>query len=84
MDTFSCFIEKNCSFLEDPLNGMVTYSPAGDTTCGSDATYSCNPGYELSTSGDVTRYCGEDSLWNGTAKNCSSKKSIITLNTRGL
>ena len=57
------------------------YSPAGDTTCGSDATYSCNPGYELSTSGDVTRYCGEDSLWNGTAKNCSSKKSIcfITL-----
>ena len=70
-----CFIilEKNCSVLPAPVNGIVTYSPAGDTTCGSNATYSCNVGYQLSTSGDETRYCGEDALWNGTAKNCSSK-----------
>ena len=71
------FPEKNCSTLSAPTNGMVTYSPVGDTTCGSNATYSCNVGYQLSTSGDETRYCGEDAVWNGTAKNCSSKRYRI-------
>ena len=70
---YICFTEKNCSTAPDIDNGAITYSPPGDTTCGSTLTYSCNTGYIFTPDGNETRFCGEDSIWNGTAKNCTSK-----------
>ncbi len=67
-----CIVEKNCSSLVSPANGTITYTPSGDTTCGSVARYSCNVGFELSAL-DKLRFCREDKMWNGTENNCSGK-----------
>ena len=55
-----------CPALPDPANGSVSTSA---TASGSTATYSCNPGYNLT--GTVTRTCPADGTWSGTAPTCT-------------
>lgn len=54
-----------CPPLDDPTNGNVDV-PSREV--GSTATYSCNPGYELS--GLETRSCQGDGDWFGFAPQC--------------
>ena len=58
-----------CDTLPDPEGGSVEL-PA-ERTVGSEATYSCDDGYELSD--EVTRTCMEDMFWSGIAPTCSCK-----------
>ena len=52
-------------------NGYIVYSTG--TVYQSEASYACNHGYELSTTGDEMRTCGLGSMWNGTAPTCQSE-----------
>ena len=52
-----------CPMLPFPANGRITYDP--DTNV---ATYSCDPGYALSNTGQRT--CGSDNQWSGTTVTC--------------
>ena len=56
----------DCNNLTDPDNGQVTLT-AG-TTFGQNATYSCDPGYNLV--GDSTRTCQATREWSGSAPTC--------------
>ncbi|XP_072164876.1 sushi, von Willebrand factor type A, EGF and pentraxin domain-containing protein 1-like [Diadema setosum] len=61
---------KSCGKLNDPENGNVQDNPR---TFESEATYSCNDGYELS--GEPTRTCESDNnggvQWSGDAPTCN-------------
>ena len=56
----------DCNNLTDPDNGQVTLT-AG-TTFGQNATYSCDPGYNLV--GDSTRTCQATRDWSGNEPTC--------------
>ena len=63
-------------------NGMITYDSDSPYGIGTVATYDCNPGYELSVSGDEMRTCmdnddGSGASFNGTAPTCERTFSSI-------
>ncbi|XP_064386168.1 uncharacterized protein LOC135334780 isoform X2 [Halichondria panicea] len=60
-----------CSNLPSLTNGNVDYGDAGSTDnrpVGTVATYTCVPGYTLN--GGITRTCGSDGMWSGSAPVC--------------
>ena len=59
----------DCGTLSDPANGQVSH-PSG-TTSGQIATYSCDPGYNLT--GESTRMCQVNRTWSGIAPTCQRK-----------
>ena len=63
---------------------MISYSTnvMGQYNLGTVATYTCNPGYELTGPGDEMRTCvdngdGTGASFNGTASTCERKLLII-------
>jgi len=56
----------DCPTAPSPSNGKVTTS---GTSFGSTATYSCNPGYNLSST--AGRTCLADGTWSGTTPGCT-------------
>ena len=65
---FCKYFPSDCGSLTTPSNGSVTTSDG--VTTGDSATYSCDPGYQLS--GVTTRQCLENEGWNGTQPTCDS------------
>ena len=59
------YVVPGCGSLPDPANGQVTLT---GTTVGSEATYTCNPGYTLW--GDQTRQCRSGGQWSGSEPTC--------------
>ena len=57
----------NCKSLSNPDNGEVKMT--NGTQLGSEAIYSCSPGYRLA--GDATRICGVDENWSGSPPDCT-------------
>ena len=62
--------EVTCPDLPPPNNGQVEFT----TNIGDTATYTCDEGYELS--GEVTRLCLPDGVWNGSEPTCNCKCSL--------
>ncbi len=60
-----------CPALADPTNGTVGVP---NNTYGSNATYTCNTGYN----GDTTRTCGDDGLWSGSDPTCDREWTICS------
>ena len=57
-------------------NGDVSYSPA-DRGIGSVATYTCNPGYQLtSPQAGMTRTCSENG-WSDQSFTCEQREYIL-------
>ena len=54
-----------CAVLQNPADGSVQVS---GNTVGSQAIYTCNPGFILSQ--DVTRTCLETEVWSGVNPEC--------------
>ena len=54
-----------CSILEAPDNGFISND---NRTCGSQVTYSCETGYQLS--GSENRNCQPDGTWSDIAPVC--------------
>ena len=57
----------NCTILDDPENGQVTFTPGVvmtlETGLGAVANYTCNEGYDLV--GDTLRTCEANGQWDG-------------------
>ena len=73
-----------CETLPSIANGMISYSTnvMGQYNLGTVATYTCNPGYELTGPGDEMRTCvdngdGSGLSFNGTDPTCERKFLII-------
>ena len=73
----STFITAVCGALDAIANGMISYSTdmTAPYSVGTVATYTCNSGYELSTTGDEMRTCmdngdGSGSSFGGSAPTC--------------
>ena len=69
-----------CDGLHSLANGMISYSTdmTAPYSVGAVATYSCNSGYELSTTGDEMRTCmdngdGSGGSFGGSAPTCKCK-----------
>ena len=58
----------DCGDLTDPLNGVVNLT---NTTFGSQASYTCDTGFMLSSS--QTRICQDDGNWSNSEPECTSK-----------
>ena len=65
-----------CPDLQNPPDGVVSLSDG--TAFGSQATYTCNDGFVIS-SGDDTRTCEANGEWSGTIPTCERMlDSLIT------
>lgn len=60
-----------CPSLSKISNGIVTYN---SNLFGTEATYSCLPGYTLS--GPTVRTCTENRTWSGEESFCLREQSI--------
>ena len=60
-----------CSELSSPTNGQVTWT---GLTSGSNATYTCDSGYNLI--GDQIRTCLSTGMWSGQEPTCESMNNI--------
>lgn len=60
----------DCGELSNPDNGLVTYT---STVYQSQAVYSCNSGYELSTTGSTLRICRATGQWTSFPPQCNRK-----------
>ena len=58
----------DCGELDDPDNGQVSHD---ETTVGSIATYTCDPGFNIV--GNMTRICQENGDWSGTEPTCEGQ-----------
>ena len=67
----------NCGALANPSNGTVDTSSG--TTFMMTATYTCNPGYTLT--GDMTRTCQADGMWNSSEPACECECDLHSFNT---
>ena len=65
-----------CGSLTGPANGNITYSSG--TTYLSVASFSCNPGYTISST--ATRTCMADTHWSNANPNCIINGKFPTLN----
>lgn len=70
---FSIIIAVDCGPLPDPDNGQVTVF---ETTFGSSAIYSCNPGFQLV--GDARRICTDSGKWSEKEPACSRKFKVLS------
>ena len=61
--------DADCSTLDDPRNGQVVLT---GVVVYATASYSCNKGFVLV--GDVSRRCGCDGRWSGSAPICKRKQ----------
>ncbi|XP_053390084.1 P-selectin-like, partial [Mercenaria mercenaria] len=61
---------KDCGVLQDPANGQVTYA-RNMTSYGSNATYSCQSGYDIS--GPNIIYCNASGHWSDNTTYCQIK-----------
>ncbi len=70
----------DCGLLDDPLNGVVMFP--GGTLEGSQATYTCNLGYEVQ--GESSRTCDSSSgTWTGSAPTCERESfRVVGLSLR--
>ena len=73
-----------CPNLVNPANGMVVVT---GNSVGDNATYTCDPGFELE--GATTRTCQSDGTWSGIPPWCEStigkrKNNIALQNTQQL
>ncbi len=59
----------DCGPLNNTANGQV--STSSGTTFMMTATYTCNPGYALSSTD--SRMCGASAVWSGAAPVCNCK-----------
>ena len=59
-------VAVDCGTLPDPDNGRVTVF---ETTLGSPAVYSCNPGFQLV--GEARRICTDSGKWSDKEPACS-------------
>lgn len=72
-------LDTECPTLSDPANGEVTIT---GTAIGSTATYSCDPGYELSSGGQQFIFTCEmpdgnaDANWDGAIPTCHGETII--------
>ena len=77
----SNFLTAVCDELEEIENGTISYSTdmTAPYSVGTVATYSCNSGYELSTTRDQMRTCEDGgsagASFNGEAPTCERKFS---------
>ena len=67
--TFCFYIAVDCGPLRQPKNGIVNTIP--DTYLNSTATYSCNPGYNLT--GNTQRVCQSNGSWSSSAPYCAGE-----------
>ena len=65
-----------CGSLTSPANGNITYLIG--TTYLSAASFSCNPGYTISS--NSTRTCMADTHWSNSNPNCIINGKFPTLN----
>ena len=65
----------SCGMLEIPVNGKIAFSDG--TAIGSDANYSCNPGFNLAADENAIRTCQIDGSWSASASTCQSKSMIM-------
>ena len=68
------FQTVDCGALDDPNNGQVSHN---ETTVGSDATYTCDPGFMLI--GNMIRICQASGIWSGDEPVCQSQFRTITV-----
>lgn len=66
------FIVVDCGTLFPPMNGNIVFFSG--TIFQSNATYTCNEGYEL-TSNDSVRTCSANGTWSGSDVTCTCKCS---------
>ena len=68
-------IVLDCGTLPNPVDGTVSHPT---TTYGSEATFSCETGYTLSSTLPLT--CQANGLWSGTSPTCdiNGKSQLIT------
>ena len=68
-------IVLDCGTLPNPVDGTVSLPT---TTYGSEATFSCDTGYTLSST--LPRSCQANGAWSGTSPTCgiNGKSQLIT------
>ena len=66
-----------CANLTNPGNGTIMVT---EQTEGSDATYTCNKGYQL-TDGNRTRTCMDTGMWSGQKPTCLRMKNAFLMCT---
>ena len=71
MQYLPIFSHADCGQLVAPDNGGVTYTNNGATTYQEVATFTCDPGYDLT--GDTTRTCEASGSWGGASPTCIIK-----------
>ena len=69
LSDIALYSHPECEALSDPDNGHVTLT---GTSLNSQATYTCNSGYELN--GPMTRAC-QTNGWSGNDTTCEGKES---------
>ena len=63
----------DCGVLDDPNNGQVSLD---GTTPGSNATYTCDPGFSLI--GNMERICQQNGQWSGSEPTCEGQSYNFT------
>ena len=66
----------DCGSLDDPTNGQVSLD---ETTVGSIATYTCDPGFMLI--GNMERTCQENGEWSGNEPTCEGHLATVTIDS---
>ena len=64
---YSRILAVMCSVLVAPENGFIS---SDDRTCGTQVTYSCKEGYQLS--GSENRNCEPNGIWSDNAPVCEA------------
>ena len=75
---FFDLVVANCGSLPNPSNGDVGFFPAGSTTFGAVAIYTCDPGFSLQ--GREERTCQADETWSGSEPKCVRKLVYLAAN----
>ena len=64
---YSRILAVMCGVLDAPENGFISND---DRTCGTQVTYSCKEGYQLS--GSENRNCEPNGIWSDNAPVCEA------------
>ena len=70
------FTGKSCPVLQPPTNGAITSFSCG-SSFGSQASFTCNKGYQIT--GSRLRSCRSDGTWSGNTTLCNSKDLCHTV-----
>ena len=71
------FAIGQCPILPNPANGMV--ETTDDRLSGSTATYTCNSGFDLITTGSNVRTCQPDGMWSGSEPQCLGTLLVVII-----